>query len=150
VLGVGGEKGVVNIHVDLSKRKSLDKAAFSSADMHQFINELEGAHRSNRFVIRDTVLSLVAEAARTLIAIDMMTQGLTSPTARDAWQDWEAERLIQSLRKVYPAEAGNRFQPTRERWAEVASRVSNLEAIRVTVALGPTNNARTKFLVALV
>ena len=64
VLGVGGEKGVVNIHVDPNKRKSLDKAAFSSADMHQFINELEGAHRSNRFVTRDTVLSLVAEAAR--------------------------------------------------------------------------------------
>jgi hypothetical protein len=63
VLGVGGEKGVVDIHVDPSKRKSLDKAAFSSADMHQFINELEGAHRSNQFVIKDTVLSLVAEAA---------------------------------------------------------------------------------------
>jgi len=30
-----------------------------------------------------------------------VTQGLTSPTARDAWQDWEAERLIQSLRRVY-------------------------------------------------
>jgi len=75
----------VNIHVDPNKRKSLDKAAFSSAEMHQFINELEGAHRSNRFVTRDTVLSLVAVAARNLIAIDMVTQGLTSPTARDAW-----------------------------------------------------------------
>jgi len=51
---------------------------------------------------------------------------------------------------VYPAEAGNRFQPSQERWAEVANRVSNLEAIRVNDALGPTNNARMKFLVALV
>jgi len=92
--------------------------------MHQFINELDGAHRSNRFVTRDTVISLVAEAARNLIAIDMVTQGLTSPTARDAWQDWEAEKLIQSLRRLYPAEAGNRFQPSQERWAEVANRVS--------------------------
>ena len=77
----------------------------------------------------------------------MVTQGLTSSTARDAWQDWEAERLIQSLRQVYPAEAGTRFQPTQERWAEVANRVSNLEVIRVNDALGPT---RIKFLVALV
>jgi len=88
--------------VDPNKRKSLDKAAFSSAEMHQFINELEGAHRSNRFVTKDTVLSLVAEAARNLIAIDMVTQGLTLPNARDAWQGWQAERLIQSLRRLYP------------------------------------------------
>jgi len=37
VLRAGGEKGIVNIHVDPNKRKSLDKAAFSSAEMHQFI-----------------------------------------------------------------------------------------------------------------
>jgi len=74
VLGVGGEKGIVNIHVDPNKRKSLEKAAFSSDDMHQFINELEGAH-SNRFVTKVIVLSLVVEAARNLIAIDRVTQG---------------------------------------------------------------------------
>ena len=32
----------------------------------------------------------------------------------------------------------------------MVNRVSNLEAIRVSDALGPTNNARTKFLEALV
>jgi len=72
VLGVGNVLSEC-IHVDPNKRQSLDKAAFSSADMYQFINELEGAHRSNRFVTKDTVLSLVAEAARNLIAIDMVT-----------------------------------------------------------------------------
>jgi len=75
VLGVGGEKGIVIIYVDPNKRKSLEKAAFSSDDMHQFINELKGAH-SNRFVTKDTVLPLVVEAARNLIAIYLVTQGV--------------------------------------------------------------------------
>jgi len=80
----------------------------------------------------------------------MVTQGLTLPTARDAWQDWEAERLIHSLRRLYPTEAGNRFLSSHERWVEVANRVGNIEAIQMNDSLGPTNNARMKFLVALV
>jgi len=123
----------VNIHVDPNKRKSLDKAAFSSADMQQ---------------LRDTVLSLVALLVQNLI--DMLTEGLVLSTTMDSWQSWDAERLLRSLRRLYPAEAGNRFQPSNESCTEVANCVNSIEVMRTTDPQGPTNNARTKFLIAWV
>ena len=41
---------MVNIHLNAIRRGSLDSATFTADQMQQFINELEAAHRSNRYV----------------------------------------------------------------------------------------------------
>ena len=63
ILSVQGNRAV-NIHLDANKRKSLDSARFSNESMTQFINELEAAHRSNRYTPVETVVSLTSQAAR--------------------------------------------------------------------------------------
>ena len=40
---------MVNIHLNANRRGSLDSATFTTDQMQQFINELEAAHRSNRY-----------------------------------------------------------------------------------------------------
>lgn len=118
--------------------------------MQAFIDELDGVYRSNRFVVNDTVLSLTAKAARDMITLDMLTQRLVTTDKKEDWQSWDAERLIEALKRLYPDEAVSRFQPAATRWAEVAARVSSVEALRLNDPLGPTNNARGKFLTVLV
>ena len=48
ILGLGGDRGTVNIHVDAVKRKTLETASFSPELMTSFIHEIEGAHRAGR------------------------------------------------------------------------------------------------------
>jgi len=50
VVEISGDRDIVNIYVDPNKRKSMDKATITPEKMRQFINELECADRSNRFV----------------------------------------------------------------------------------------------------
>ena len=149
MLGVSNER-MVNIHLNSNRRGSLDNAAFTSDQMQQFINELDAAYRSNRFVAGDTVLSLTAQAARDLITYDMLAHKYVNPNAKESWIKASAPKLIAALRKLYPLNSITRFQPLNERWAAVAARVSSIEAIRLNDAMGPTNNARGKLLVVLV
>ena len=72
---------MVNIHLNQGRRGSLDSATFTSEQMQQFINELDAAHRSHRYVEGDTVLNLTAQAARDMITFDMF-RNLSPPTRR--------------------------------------------------------------------
>jgi len=149
VMGITNDR-MVNIHFGQNRRGSLESAKFTAEQMQQFINELDGAYRSNRYVVRDTILCLTATAARNLITYDMLAHQMVTVATKEEWLNWDAERLVETLRKVYPAETTTRFQPTDTRWAEVGSRVNSIEAIRLSDPLGPTNNVRGKFLVTLV
>jgi len=80
--------------------------------MQQFINELDGAYRSNRYVVKDTIMYLTATAARNLITYDMLAHQMVTVATREEWLRWDAERLVETLRKVYPAETTTCFQPT--------------------------------------
>ena len=53
--------------------------------MQQFINELNGAHRSHQYVTGDTVLTLTAQAARDLITCDIRAQRYVAQNEKDAW-----------------------------------------------------------------
>ncbi len=86
----------------------------------------------------------MSTAARNLITYDMLAQQMVTIATREEWLNWDAERLVEALRKVYPAETTTRFQPTDTRWAEVGSRVNSIEALRLSDPLGPTNNVRGK------
>ena len=149
VMGITNDR-MVNIHFGQNRRGSLDSAKFTAEQMQQFINELDGAYRSNRYVVKDTILYLTATAARNLITYDMLAHQMVTVATREESLSWGAERLMETLRKVYPAETTTRFQPTNTRWAEVGSRVNSIEALRLSDPLGPTNNVRGKFLVTLV
>ena len=61
-----------------------------------------------------------------------------------------AERLFETLRKVYSTETTTHFQPSDTRWVEVGSRVNSIEALCLNDPLEPTNNVRGKFLILLV
>ena len=74
---------------------------------------------------------------------------MVTVATREEWLSWDAERLVEALRKVYPAESTTRFQPTFTRWAEVGNRVNSIEELRLSDPLGSTNNVRGKFLVTL-
>jgi hypothetical protein len=76
---------MVNIHLNANRRGSLDNAAFTSDQMQQFINELDAANRSNRFVVGDTVLNLTAQAARDLITCDMLAHKHVAPNEKESW-----------------------------------------------------------------
>ena len=141
---------MINIHFGQNRRGSLDSAKFTADQMQQFINELDGAYRSKRYVVKDTILYLTATAVRNLITYDMLAHQMVTVATREESLSWGAERLMETLRKVYPAETTTRFQPTNTRWAEVGSRVNSIEALRLSDPLGPTNNVRGKFLVTLV
>jgi len=93
VMGIGNDRPI-NIHFNQNRRGSLEKAQFSSEQMQAFINELDGAYRSNRFVVSDTVLSLTAKASRDMITLDMLTQRLVTTDRKEDWQSWDAKRLM--------------------------------------------------------
>ena len=51
-MGIGIDRPI-NIYFNQNRRGSLEKAQLSSEQMQAFINELDGAYRSNRFVVSD-------------------------------------------------------------------------------------------------
>ena len=50
----------------------------------------------------------------------MLAHQMVAIATREEWINWNAERLVEALRKVYPIETTTRFQPSDTRWAEVA------------------------------
>jgi hypothetical protein len=50
--------------------------------MQQFINELDGAYRSNRYVVKDTIMYLTATVARNLITYDMLAHQMVTVATR--------------------------------------------------------------------
>ena len=73
---------MVNIHLNSNRRGSLDFATFTSEQMQQFINELDAAYRSHRYVERNTILNLTAQAARDMIIINMLAEKFARPNER--------------------------------------------------------------------
>ena len=72
---------------------------------------------------------------------------MVTVATRKEWLYWNAERLMEALRKVYPIETTTHFQPSDTCWAEVESCVNSIEALRLNDPFGPTNNLRGKFLI---
>jgi len=56
----------------------------------------------------------------------MLAHQMVTVATREEWLSWDAELLVETLRKVYPVETTTRFQPTDTRWTEVGSRVKFL------------------------
>jgi hypothetical protein len=142
VMGITKNR-MVNINFGHNRRRSLDSAKFTAEQMQQFINELGGAYRSNRYVVKDKILYLTETVARNLITYDLLAHPMVTVTTREEWLNWNAERLVEALHKVFPIETTTRSSDTR--WAEVGSRVNSIEALRLNDPLGPTNNVRGKF-----
>ena len=101
VLGISNDR-MVNIHLNSNRRGSLDSATFILEQMQQFINELDAAYRSQRYVEGDTILNLTAQAARDMTTIDMLVQKFILPNERESWVKLAAPQLVAMLRKLYP------------------------------------------------
>ena len=129
VLGISNDR-MINIHLKSNRRGSLDSATFTAENMQQFINELDAAPPLPTICRGRYDLNLTALAARDMITIDMLAQKFVK---------LPAPQLLDLLRKLYPMNTSTRFQPLNERWAAVGARISSFEAIRLNVAMGPTN-----------
>ncbi len=90
VMGITNDR-MDNIHFGQNRRGLLESAKFTAEQMQQFINELNGAYRSNRYVVRDTILCLTATAARNLITYDMLAHQMITVATREEWLNWDAE-----------------------------------------------------------
>ena len=134
---------VLSAYCGVTERISR-RPTFTSKQTQQFINELDAANRSHRYVTGDTVLNLTAQAARDLITYDMLAHKYVAPNERESWINVAAPKLVAMLRKLYPLNSITRFQPLNTRWAEVCARVSSIEAIRLNDATGPTKRARSQ------
>ena len=55
VMGITNDR-MVNIHFGQNRRGSLNSAKFTAEQMEQFFDKLDEAYRSNRYVVKDTIL----------------------------------------------------------------------------------------------
>ena len=118
--------------------------------MTTFVNELENASRGGRFIPTDTVLTLTAKAARSMISMELVAVGEVSEDSPDVWVKWGAPRLIEALRHAYPSQSTQHFQTKAARWNDLRDRLSKVEAIRLHDSAGPTNHLRVTMLQPLV
>jgi len=70
------------------------------------------------------LLSMVVD----LITYDMLAHQIVTVATREEWFNWNAERLVEALRKVYPMETTTRSDT---RW--VGSPINLIEALHLNV-----------------